>query len=211
MTTLAPNRQLLLLETDDERSPEVEAALVDAGFTIRRCAEPDDPSFPCALLKTGRCPLDDGLVDVALDVRKHPWPYPTAREHGVQCALRQRVPVVVAGAVRRHPFEQWAAITVDGTSGVSQACEVAVQLRLEGVRSAVRDAVGAVLHTHGIDSTPVTVTANRQAGTLLVRVESAVPTGLRTTVAARAGAAARRADALASAIELDLVDGAPCR
>jgi FtsP/CotA-like multicopper oxidase with cupredoxin domain len=74
------------------------------------------------------------------------------------------------------------------------------------VRVAVRDAVAAVLHNHGVDSDPVVVAADRRAGTLYVRVTATMPPGLRTTVAARAGAAARRVDATASAIELDLVD-----
>jgi hypothetical protein len=194
----------LLLESDDVPMPDVDAALAAAGVTVRRCVQPDDASFPCALLKTGLCPLDDGRVDVALDVRAHPWPYPTSREHGVQCALRQRIPVVVAGAVRRHPFEPWATVTVDGTAGVAEACEVAVQRRLEDVRVAVRDAVAAVLQRHGVDGGPVVVHATRRDDTLHVQVTTTVPPSLRTTVAARAGAAARRADALASAIELDV-------
>jgi hypothetical protein len=89
---------------------------------------------------------------------------------------------------------------------VAEACEVAVQRRLEDVRVAVRDAVAAVLQRHGVDGGPVVVHATRRDDTLHVQVTTTVPPSLRTTVAARAGAAARRVDATASAIELDLVD-----
>src|SRR5690349_19225505 len=96
----------LLLESDPRRGTEVEQALVSAGHTVLRCHEPGQPSFPCVgMADPQSCPLDSpGGVDVAIVHRAHPHPRPTSFEDGVSCALRRKIPVVVAGTTALSPY-----------------------------------------------------------------------------------------------------------
>lgn len=205
MTMKTPNRRVLLLSSDDEPIAELEAALDDAGYEIRRCVEPGADSFPCVALQGGGvCPLDDGLIDVALDVRSHPWPKPTLREEGVRCALRERVPLAVAGRSAFSPFDRWAEVTVEGISSAVDACDRAIRSSLDRHRAAAAEAVTSVLETHGLADAPVAVAVDRRAGQLHVEITAHVPKDLRTVVVARAGSAVRRLDRAARAIEIDL-------
>ena len=198
-------RRVLLLGSDDEATPELEASLRDAGYEVRRCVEPGAQAFPCVGLQDGgTCPLDDGLIDVALDVRSHPWPRPTQREAGVQCAVRRRVPVAVAGRTLFHPFERWAEVTIDGTGDAVDACNRAIERSLYRLRDAVIEAVEAVLRTKGSVLPSIDVDVARRAGRLEIAITADVPKELRTVVVARAGSAARGVDPAAQAIEIDL-------
>jgi hypothetical protein len=205
MTMKTPNRRVLLLSSDDEPIAELEAALDDAGYEIRRCVEPGADAFPCVALQGGgMCPLDDGLIDVALDIRSHPWPKPTLREEGVRCALRARVPVAVAGRSAFSPFDRWAEVTVDGISGAVDACDRAIRASLDRHRVAAAAAVTSVLDMHGQADAPVAVAVDRRAGQLHIEITACVPKDLRTVVVARAGSAVRQLDRAARAIEIDL-------
>lgn len=204
MTMKTPFRRVLLLSSDDEPVPALEAALDDAGYEIRRCVEPGADAFPCVALQGGGvCPLDDGLIDVALDVRSHPWPKPTLREEGVRCALRSRVPVAVAGRSAFSPFDRWAEVTIDGVLGAVDACDEAIRSSLERHRTAVVEAVEAVLDTHGLTGVAA-VEVDRRAGQVHIGITAHVPKELRTVVVTRAGAAVRALDRGARAIEIDL-------
>jgi hypothetical protein len=203
MTTIA--RTVLLLASDDEQLPAVEAALDDAGYEVRRCVEPGQPTFPCAGLDGGAgCPLDDGRVDVALDVRVHPWPHPTPREVGVRCALRRSVPLAVAGRVPGNPFGRWADAVEEGTTDVAALCERAIASSLERHRHAVIRAVSTVLAVHGDETPAVAAEIDRRGGRLHATITAAVPDALRTVAVARAGSALRGVDREAKAIEIDL-------
>lgn len=200
-------RRVLLLTSDDEPHAALEAALRDGGYEVRRCVEPGAGAFPCAALlpRGSGCPLDDGLVDVALDVRDHPWPNPTAREAGVRCALRAHVPVAVAGQIGGNPFDGLADATLAGADAPVQACDRALEASLERHRCAALDAVAGVLRTHDLADAPTTVSVDRRAGQLRARVVVPVPDELRTTVVVRVGTALRALDPRARAIEIDLV------
>jgi hypothetical protein len=88
--------------------------LAAANCEIVRCVEPGRPAFPCAGLRNGACPLDvEGPVDVAVAVRTRAHPRPRLAELGALCALRDRIPLVIAGTSVLNPFEPWAAETVD--------------------------------------------------------------------------------------------------
>jgi hypothetical protein len=110
---------------------EAEAGAADAaiedltarGHEVSRCHEPGRPSFPCRALEgRGACPLAEPGIDVAVTVRDHPGTLPSLGEDGVACALRARVPLVVAGRAARNPYEDWAdAVVEDGD--VVGACE----------------------------------------------------------------------------------------
>jgi hypothetical protein len=205
MTSSRPARHVLLLSSDGEPSDDVERDLRAAGYDIRRCHDGSDrASFPCAGLAGDGCPLADGLVDVAVDLRQHPWPRPTPFETGVTCALRERVPLVVAGSTRFHPFDRWAKVTVDGTAGVVEACEEAIARSLDEHRAAAVGATTAVLAVHGIEGRDVEARATRVEGDVHLVLAVDVPVELRSVVATRAGAAVRAIDATARRVEVEI-------
>lgn len=204
MTTAIDGRALLV-SSDDVRLDDIERELADAGFEVKQCHERGAAAFPCAGLAGGTCPLDvDGGIDVAVDVRVHPWPLPTPREVGVTCALRAAVPVVVV-AYGSHPFDEWATLTVDGESSIADAVEGAIGLGLEDARAAAADAVGSVFATHGQGDTPFSIRLDRRLGRLHVVIAADVPKPVAAVAATRAAVAIRCFDQAATAVEIDVI------
>jgi hypothetical protein len=204
MTTSIDGR-VLLLSSDDIPLDGVEQDLVDAGFTVHRCHEQGVEPFPCAGLVGGQCPLDiDGGMDVAVDVRDHPWPLPTRREAGVTCALRAAVPVVVV-THGRHPFEEWAACTVERDAPIADVVEYAIGVGLEDARAAAAEAVGAVFANNGAAEVPFSVRLERHLGRLQAVIAADVPRPIAAMAATRAAVAIRRFDRAATALEIEVV------
>lgn len=204
MTTTEVPRRVLLLSSDAAPFEDVDRVLEEAGVTIARCHVDGESAFPCAGLVTGACPLDgEQGVDVAVDVRQHPWPNPTARELGVTCALRSDVPLVVVGR-SPHPFEQWAVTTRDA-SGVLDACDDAIADALEAPRAAAAEAVASVLANHGMGERPFAVGLERSGGQLRVRIAADVPKDVAAIAATRAAVAVRRFDRASSSLSIQLV------
>ena len=199
MTTSAT---ALLITSDDEDVSAVEEDLLAAGFEIRRCHEGGE-RFPCTGIAGGECPLDvTGGVDVAVDVRQHPWPDPTALEVGVTCALRAGVPVVVVGR-RGHPFEAWATASVDGVVGIGRRCVEAMDEALVPHHDAALAAVRAVFTNHGLADAPAGVVVSRRRGRLHVTITADAPPLVRGLAVTRAASAVRHLDPAATAIEID--------
>lgn len=114
--------RVLVTEAAFGQSASVVDALRAAGHMVCTC---HGRSGVCRALEAGRqCPLDAaGSADLAIDVRGQE-PDVTAREYGVVCAVRGRVPVVVVGVdpgVRpRIPtgLAPWVTVTtVEGAAG----------------------------------------------------------------------------------------------
>jgi hypothetical protein len=90
--------KVLLVEGAPGVGAAAEAELLAAGHQVVGCA-PDDRSSPCRGLEAiGRCPLDDGDVDVAVVTRVGGEFTPS--ERGALCAARHRIPVVISGNPR---------------------------------------------------------------------------------------------------------------
>ncbi len=113
---------VLVLESDPGAAVVAIAQLQAAGHRVERCHAPGARAFPCAALGRGRCPLDDGAIDVVLTVRGRSHPRPSPLEDGITCALRHRAPVVVAGRTSLNPFADHAA-AVAGVDDVVETCE----------------------------------------------------------------------------------------
>jgi hypothetical protein len=100
---------VLMLETEPGAADSAIEELGDRGHHVFRGHEPGSPAFPCRALEgRGPCPLADPGIDVAVTVRDHPGTRPSLFEDGVACALRARVPLVVAGRATLNPYEDWA-------------------------------------------------------------------------------------------------------
>jgi hypothetical protein len=177
--------------------------LVDAGHDVARCHDPGAGAFPCLALSEGRaCPLEESPVDVALTVRDRAWPRPSTFEDGAICALRHRIPLVVAGVTAAHPFASWSSRTLEDPSDLVVACEEAAVEPLPGHGDVTRQAARQVLAAARRDA-DVEATVRRCEGAL--RVEITVPAscaGLTSKVAARAIGALRQFDGLATAIDV---------
>jgi hypothetical protein len=118
---------VLAMGTDDWATEQVATALIRSGHTVLRCHEPGEAAFPCnALIEGRRCPLDEGF-DVAITTRARSLPGPTTGEFGVVCALRQGVPLVVAGVPGIAPFQMWTSVAVEPGGDVVSACEKAYE------------------------------------------------------------------------------------
>src|SRR5688572_4227949 len=111
----------LVVGTDDWAIQQATEKLRADGVRVLQCHEPGEPAFPCNALLEGRtCPLDVGF-DVVLTVRGRPLPRPAEGEMGVVCALRHRVPLVVAGMASHNPYSAWTSRVVDRHGDVSVA------------------------------------------------------------------------------------------
>jgi hypothetical protein len=194
----------LVLESEPNAADATVEQLTNAGHRVFRCHEPGKPDFPCrALAGEGPCPLSDPGVDVAVTVRAHPDTRPTPREDGVACALRARVPLVVAGRNMLNPYEEWAdEVVADGD--VVAACERVVstpsrdhsEVASDALREAVRRRAGSVGHADAV--------VWRDRSRLRVRLEGLDdPDGSsRGLVAADVAAALRAFDAQISKIDI---------
>lgn len=121
--------RVLVMGAPGPATEDAVSSLERAGHEVVRCNNPGEPPFPCKGL-TGTCPLDEQDVDVALAVRARAWARPTVFDRGVSCAVRARVPVVLAGTSVLNPYEKWATEVAERHEEVVEAVERAASGRL---------------------------------------------------------------------------------
>jgi len=194
---------VLLLESERRAADMACDALEAAGHAVVRCHEPGMPTFPCNALAEGKaCPLEAGVVDVALDVRSRPRSQPSQEEDGVACAIRHGVPLVVAGATVMNPFEDYATATVEAGGDVAAACERAAHAPLRAHTEAAARALRDVLDRRELRVAPV-VAVRRRHGALLVEVTVAdLAESTKSMAAVRMAAALREIDHHARGIDV---------
>jgi len=201
---------VLLLESEPGAALVARDELEAAGHKVRYCHEPGEAAFPCnALIEGKRCPLEGEAVDVALAVRRHPHAQPTRCEDGMTCALREHVPVVVAGATAMNPYEDFVAETLDRNFDVVETVERVAGSQLDRHSSAAATALHDVLQRRDIVGTPE-VAVRRRRGALLISVAGAGPLDVPTKsmAAVRMTAAVRAIDAHARGVDV-VFDPAP--
>jgi len=135
---MPPMRTLLMHDLADD-TPYANA-LATAGHQVVRCSPNGRPQFPCAGAR-GDCPLD-ATVDVAVVVHDRSTDDIAPGEAGVVCALRDRIPLVVAGANAHSPFGERVDAVAASVDDVPAACERAVAARLARAGRSVTDATG---------------------------------------------------------------------
>jgi hypothetical protein len=176
------------------------------GHTVVRCHESGAGPFPClALSEVRACPLEDGPVDVAVTVRDRAWPRPSAYEDGASCALRRRIPLVVAGVTACHPFERWSALTADGWDPLA-ACEAAAAAPLPDHGGVACGAARQVLVTARRDPDVAVQVLRRHGG---LQAEITIPAGcldVAGKLAARVTAALRHFDRYATVIDVGVTE-----
>jgi hypothetical protein len=202
--------RVLVVGTKPNRVDPAVAALEAAGHTALRCHDPDAGPFPCRGLGDPRaCPLEGVPIDVAVTVRDERWTQPSPYEDGVVCALRRRIPLVVAGAPGPQPFDRWSSRRVEPGADLAAACEEAARSPLAEHGAVARDAAAAVLAVAGRAGS-VEATVGRREGAL--QVEVVLPVGdaaMTETVAARVIGALRDFDPFATAIDVAVTEVPP--
>lgn len=158
-----------------------------AGHRVHRCHDPAAPTFPCRGIDDPTdCPLE-GPIDVALLVRHHIHPHPSALEDGVACAIRAGVPLVEQGPDILDPYAPWLTARV-GHRPLAQVCEQAVTTAFEPIVDDVLRRCAVVLDAAGVDPDQVTCHIELQWPRLVVHVNVPGPVtkGLREALAVRA-------------------------
>ena len=190
--------RVLVLEGEPGSACDAALRLAAAGHTVARCHSSDEPAFPCRGL-TAACPLDDGEMDAAVVVRGRPSsgdrPVDVG-EDGARCALRCRIPLVLAGETGRSPLRAFAAAESSDPSDLVEAVESAARAPLRRHEDVARAAFAAVLEAHGLDPRHAEVEVTRQGGQLHVRLcpSGPVPTAVSEIASVRVAAAMRAVD-----------------
>jgi hypothetical protein len=188
-----PSAPLNVLVVEGTRGAADEACheLIDAGHHVQRCHDRDAPPFPCAGIAAGRgCPLDRGDIDVAVGVRTSARAEQLASDDGVRCAIRNRVPLVLAGTPAASPYRAYATEIVERAYGVVDACERAaaapIVMHSAAATRVLADAVG--------DAAEAVV--YQRDGVLVAEVHGAdtLDAPAKTVVAARVLVALREVD-----------------
>lgn len=163
--------RVLLTESEPGAGDEAEKQLRQAGFDISFC-HPDHRSDTdaCVVLRDiGHCPLrTDADIALVVDARAADAPsLPTSREFGACCAVRNHLPLVVAGQAdtERFPWSEAAAIcSPDELAGL---CEHLTQPVDDTLSRDAQRAAKTALQANGYDS-DVTVTIAHAAGSTAV-------------------------------------------
>jgi hypothetical protein len=170
---MTENLNVLVVESDPGGGDSARDALRAAGHTVLRCHTNGEHAFPCNALTEGeRCPFDEHVVDVVVDVRRRPRPDPSPFEDGVRCGLQRHVPLVVAGRVVANPYESYATEVVVGDEKIVDACERAAAAPLAKHSEAARVALGDVLRRRELAGDGFDVQVFRRQGVLLVEADA---------------------------------------
>lgn len=198
--------RVLVLEAEPGAAADAVQELEAHGHAVVRCHEEGRPAFPCAgLAGGGDCPLEVGGVDVAVTVRRHARSAPTPSEDGIACALRARVPVVVAGESMYNPYSVLGGVTV-GTDDLANAiAEVVRDARPEHSRVAL-EALRASLEVNGVttEGANARVWRTRTGLHAVLELDESASPWVRDIVAVRVTGALRTYDAGAPQIDVSI-------
>lgn len=198
--------RVLVLESEPGAATDAVVELEANGHAVLRCHESGAAAFPCAgLARDGGCPLDGEGVDVAISVRPHGGADPTPTEDGIACALRARVPVLVAGAGAVNPYAEFGGTEIGAAELSDAIAEVVRDARPEHSRIAL-EALRASLAANGVTERGANarVWRNRSGLHAVLELDESVPTKARDIVAVRVTGALRAHDPNAAQIDVSV-------
>lgn len=180
-------------------------SLQDAGHVVHLCHDPAERGFSCAALRGRPCPMEVAPIDVALVVRGAPSPEPHRLEDGAMCAVRRKVPLVVAGSLVGNPFRRWAATEHAGFDATSAVERIAKEPLPEHTEVATGVLVHVLVHG-GHEPAHALAEVTRVHGGLRVQfdVKPQPPRRLVETAAVRVVGAVREVDPWAASIDVVL-------
>ncbi len=199
--------EVLVLESEPGAAAIAIGQLEAAGHRVKRCHERGERAFPCVGLDPGTCPLEDDAIDVVLTVRSRSTARPSPLEDGITCALRRRVPVVVAGRTAINPFAQYA-VTVAGIDDVVETCEQAAtgpQVEHEAIATRL---LVETLRSAGVPTEPAGASVRRSGRGLHITLHAPREASkkVRDVAAVRVAGAVRAFDPHAPRIEITCED-----
>lgn len=193
---------VLVVESQPEAASIAILQLEARGHQVHRCHDPETEAFPCLGLSTGHCPIEHEAIDVVLTVRGQSHAQPTPLEDGVTCALRRRVPVVVAGQTSPNPFEQYGATTAQ--FDVVGACERAAEGEQRNHEVVAVLVLNSTLKQRGLPTGAASARVVRSGSGLRVTlfVPSETPKAVRDIAVVRVAGELRAFDRHAARIEM---------
>lgn len=198
--------RVLVLEDQPGAADEVVGNLAAAGVSIVRCHEPGSTDGVCVGMPGMQgCPLETGVVDVAVSVRAEGGPV-TVLEDGVRCALRHHVPLVTVGVPEDSPWVAMATETVtepvEVTGAVLTAAEAPLQRHVAVASAELRE----VLARHGFDSPNASAQVHRRRGGLRVVLVPGLelPPSVAQAAAVRVAAALRSHDSRSGSLDVSV-------
>lgn len=162
------------------------ALLRERGHEVIGCHEAGAAAnrWPCSGV-ADTCPLDDG-VDAAVALRRS---QASRVESGVGCAVRQRIPLVLAGAGggAADGVTPYAAAIVEGLGQLAEAVEQVADAPIPALSAAATAGLQGVARQRGVDEdVRAEVVRNRRSLQITVRG----PAGLDASTRAALGQAA---------------------
>ncbi len=194
--------RVLVSEASPNGADAVAMQLAAAGHDVVRCHAEGAPAFPCTGLAGDGCPVEDG-VDVAVTVRTHPRSTPSPTEDGVICALRRRVPVVVAGRTLFQPFSGFDVTEVDPENDVVAVVEGVAADRRTQHENVAQPLLEDALKRGGVDGPArAMITRSRSGLTVHLLVPPETSTRLRSQASVRVVGGIRAYDPAAPQIDV---------
>ena len=198
--------RVLVTETTPGGGVHLADQLHAAGHEVVACHVPGALTFPCTGMANGPCPIDDG-VDVAVTVRLHPQSGPAPSEDGLLCALRARVPVVIAGQTLFQPFSGFDAVDVPGDENLVAAIEAVTRDRRPYHEAVARKLLDATLVTEGeTGAADARVTRTRDGLAVELTIPPSLDHAARSRAAVRVVGALREFDRHAPRIDVSFAD-----
>jgi hypothetical protein len=196
--------RVLVVESHLGASERLKGELTRRGHEVLACHEDQHVRHGCkAVDPDAGCPLDERNVDAAVDVRRSYHPDPRPLEQGAVCAVRARVPLVVAGTSTDSPLEPWAtSVVVGDVPAIVEAVEAIEGSIAPMHQQVVDEALDALLPGEG-------ATAIVRRGEDRIHVDLSLPSHLTSIeaerVAVRVVAAVRRFDHTTSTVDVATV------
>ena len=192
--------KVLVLGSEPKAAQDASAILAKAGHAPVRCHV--NGTTACVAVTLGTCPLDAPDVAAAVDVRTYNVPGPTLREHGVTCAIQQRIPLIVSGAPLGGAYAEWVTETVRSKEDLPAACERAAHSRSPRHEEAVRKEFDKVRGEQSHDMSAVEPAVYRRGCDLLIELAGDVDADTFRYAAVHAARAARAYDRFAPRVSV---------
>lgn len=143
---------VLLIEADRGAGLQAASRLEAGGHRVHRCFPLNEPADPqaevCVAVSSGTCPIDNGLIDVAVVAGPLAENRPAMTTAGVTCALRRHVPLV-ADDTCRSSFGSHLAGRANGD--IAEACQRAAIDALAGFRADILSRLNPTFAVHGLN------------------------------------------------------------
>jgi len=209
--------RVLVIENRDHEAEVAVQALSDAGHRVSFCHEAGTEAFDCnGMPGQAGCPLDHGEIDVTVVARSGAMTAggseASAREAGIGCAQRHRVPVVIAGTLGADNPPAWASDIVAASDPyLVERIDAAARKGRVPLIEAAEAAARAVLDRAGLRSVPLVGRVSRDDRRLHVTIDVATDLDqrLRETIGVRVAGAVRAIETTSPSIDVQVLTSPP--